>query len=56
MGGNLNQSEVEAIASDPDSKYLIPVADFSAMDAIIDEIVAATCAESSKYSLDIHYV
>lgn len=49
VGGNLNQSEVEAIASDPDSKYLIEVADFSLMESIIDDIVAATCAESSEY-------
>lgn len=48
VGGNLNQLEVEAIASDPDSEHIISVADFSAMDSVIDEIVAATCAKSSE--------
>ena len=46
VGDNLNDTELEAIATDPDSEYLIPVADFSQMDSIVDTIVQKTCAAS----------
>lgn len=53
MGDNLNKTEVEAIASNsgPTSDHVISVEDFGAMDAIIDQLVDATCTASSEYEM-----
>ena len=48
VGDNLNQTEVGVIASDPDSKYVIPVTDFAAMNDVVDQIAQATCEESGE--------
>ena len=55
VGNNLNYSEVQAIATNPGpaSDHLIPVADYAAMDGIIDQLVAATCSASGELDLSL---
>ena len=54
MGNKLNETEVKAIASNSGSSsdHVIPVEDFGAMDAIIDQLVDATCTASSEYDME----
>lgn len=52
VGNNLNKSEIEVIASEPHSKYLMSVADFSAMNSIVDDIVATACADPGKFEFE----
>lgn len=48
VGNNLNKSEIDVIASEPHSKYFLSVEDFSAMNSIVDEIVATACADPGE--------
>ena len=58
VGDNLNYTEVEAIATNPGpgSDHIIPVPDFSSMDSVVDQIVAATCAASGELDLTFSHI
>ena len=43
IGGNVLQSELQAIASDPDEVHIFNVADFASFDAILGGLVQETC-------------
>lgn len=47
----MNKSEIEVIASEPHNKYFMSVEDFSAMNLIVDEIVATACADPGELEL-----
>jgi len=49
VGSDLDQSELEGIATDPDSRNFILVADFNSLNDVEDELRDITCKGNSNY-------
>ena len=49
MGSSVLESQMNAIASDPDADHYFPVTDFTALDTIIANLTSSICDDQGKF-------